>query len=77
MHFVSIIITSVQPQLISHYIPEFGDPCPKIKEDFEVEKSFKHLASAAPRPTADSELEWKLADLGKLMFFVVVLLERL
>ena len=48
VHFISVIITSAPPQIISHYIPEFGDPCPKIKEDFEVDQSFKHLASVAP-----------------------------
>ena len=36
------------PQIISHYIPEYGDPYPKIKEDFEVDQSFKHVASVAP-----------------------------
>ena len=30
VHFIPIIITSALPQIVRHYIPEAGDPCPRM-----------------------------------------------
>ena len=30
VRFIPIIITSALPQIIRHYIPEVGDPCPRM-----------------------------------------------
>ena len=43
VHFISIIIASVPPQIIRYYILEVGDPCSRVyphSEDVYLESSF-------------------------------------